>query len=406
MARSSERYHALDTLRAVAMFLGIALHAFLAYTTTPIPFWPVRDPSRTFFGDVFVYAVHEFRMQTFFLLAGFFGCLIYQRYQLTGMLWHRFQRIVIPLILACFTIQPLLQLLWFYGDVEALKFIGMPRPDLNQPTRVTVGEYVASLEFLEHIRPAHLWFLEYLLFCFAMMIPFLVWKPLTSESRLGQRLDSWFIRLLSLRGRSFLLGAMLLPSVWISYRWAIDTPDRWLPRFHIVFYYFLFFGFGWLLYRHRDRMHLFTQSWRPQLLISNLVILPAQLMLIGECFPGMSETDPYPEGKIHYKIVAVLLGSAYTWMMVAGLTGLFLHCFNRESRAIRYLADASYWCYLMHLIPVIILQLILRQFSLPGEVKWLLVLGISTLFLLVTYDRFVRYTYLGWLLNGKKRERS
>src|SRR5438309_10532055 len=94
-----DRYHALDTLRAFAMFLGIALHAGLSFTTTRVPFWPVYDNDTFILADVFLIAVHDFRMQLFFLLAGFFGCLLYQRYGLLGMLRHRVCRVLVPLAL-------------------------------------------------------------------------------------------------------------------------------------------------------------------------------------------------------------------------------------------------------------------------------------------------------------------
>ena len=39
----------------------------------------------------------------------------------------------------------------------------------------------------------------------------------------------------------------------------------------------------------------------------------------------------------------------YTWGMVVGLIGACRHFLRTERRGARYLADASYWMYLMHL---------------------------------------------------------
>lgn len=41
----SERLHALDALRAIAMLLGIALHATLAYWPDVFPLWAADDPA-------------------------------------------------------------------------------------------------------------------------------------------------------------------------------------------------------------------------------------------------------------------------------------------------------------------------------------------------------------------------
>src|SRR4051812_29842849 len=105
----STRYHALDALRGAAMFLGILLHAAIPYTRFPLPFWPVQDDQRSPIFDGFLLLVHDFRMQTFFLLAGFFGCLLYTRYGWQRTAAHRLKRIALPLAVAMVTIQPAVQ---------------------------------------------------------------------------------------------------------------------------------------------------------------------------------------------------------------------------------------------------------------------------------------------------------
>ena len=82
----TERYHSLDSLRALAMFLGIMLHGMVSFADLRVPFWPAHDVERSKVPDLFMFLVHDFRMQTFFLLAGFFGCMLYQRFHLVGML--------------------------------------------------------------------------------------------------------------------------------------------------------------------------------------------------------------------------------------------------------------------------------------------------------------------------------
>ena len=55
------------------MLLGILLHAAIPYLHMRFPAWPVQDTHQSRVFDVNLFAVHEFRMQLFFLLAGFFG---------------------------------------------------------------------------------------------------------------------------------------------------------------------------------------------------------------------------------------------------------------------------------------------------------------------------------------------
>ena len=72
------RYHALDALRAAMMFLGIYLHATVAYS--PVGGWPYKPAQLTTTLDFSVGLIHVFRMPVFYVMAGFFAALLLQRY--------------------------------------------------------------------------------------------------------------------------------------------------------------------------------------------------------------------------------------------------------------------------------------------------------------------------------------
>ncbi len=75
---TNERLHALDALRAFALFLGIYFHASLSYMPG-LDEWVVTDSST---GPV-IWLVsgfsHLFRMSLFFFIAGYFARLVYHR---------------------------------------------------------------------------------------------------------------------------------------------------------------------------------------------------------------------------------------------------------------------------------------------------------------------------------------
>ena len=93
---SLDRRHGLDALRAVAMLLGIGLHAALSYTTFPL--WPVHDSKTHSFFDIFFFGIHGFRMHLFFMLSGFFVAMLWRKRGIGGLLKHRSKRIVLPLV--------------------------------------------------------------------------------------------------------------------------------------------------------------------------------------------------------------------------------------------------------------------------------------------------------------------
>jgi peptidoglycan/LPS O-acetylase OafA/YrhL len=91
--------------------------------------------------------------------------------------------------------------------------------------------------------------------------------------------------------------------------------------------------------------------------------------------------------------------------MSFALMGAFLRFAAQPRVWARYLADASYWCYLVHPPIVLWLQAIIAPWPVPGWPKLVLLTAVTMAVLLVTYERWVRYTWIGTLLNGP-RERA
>lgn len=97
------RRHDLDALRAVAMLLGIVLHAALSFTFIP---WSVQDLQQSTAYEVLFAFIHGFRMPLFFMLSGFFTAMLWRKRGLKSLAIHRTKRIFLPLVLGCFTIIP------------------------------------------------------------------------------------------------------------------------------------------------------------------------------------------------------------------------------------------------------------------------------------------------------------
>ena len=79
---------------------------------------------------------------------------------------------------------------------------------------------------------------------------------------------------------------------------------------------------------------------------------------------------------------------------------------SSHSPARRYLADSSYWLYLIHLPIIFFLQVAMAKWDLSWMIKFPLILGITMAIGLVTYRYVVRYTFIGATLNGKRVPRG
>ena len=103
---SIARRHDLDALRAVAMLMGIVLHGAMSFIPGVGAFWGVQDSqSHEAFG-VLLSAIHGFRMPLFFLVSGFFTAMLWRKRGLEALLFHRFKRIFLPMLIALLTIIP------------------------------------------------------------------------------------------------------------------------------------------------------------------------------------------------------------------------------------------------------------------------------------------------------------
>ncbi len=96
----------MSALRAIAMLLGITLHASMAYLARPLEGmrWVVQD-TPSLIGDFAYWWVHAWRLPLFFFLAGFFAKLTMDRYGAEQFARKRFKRLVVPYLVAAWTIR-------------------------------------------------------------------------------------------------------------------------------------------------------------------------------------------------------------------------------------------------------------------------------------------------------------
>jgi glucans biosynthesis protein C len=387
---SSPRYHELDTLRAAAMLLGIFFHAAISFLENP-GIWPIRDRSYHPYVGLFVWASHGFRMQLFFLVAGFFARLLYERYGLMGFIQHRLRRIVLPLLAGIVFIVPLVHVVWIYGTIKA----GTLTTGYSLGQSI-VGYFLTGMYFT-YINPSHLWFLYYLLFYYAgLLLLVTTVRPVVPQRHLDA-LGGLFARLSATPWQPL---ALALPTLLILYHmqhWGgVDEPGQsFALQGYTLLYYGLFFMFGWLLHRQPEALLIYPRyAWR--YLAGGAVILAViPFVLLQE----PSVTHSYYGWM---KLAALSLSALYSWLMVLGLLGLAKAYCSEENATIRYLSDAAYWLYLMHLPLVVYLQVLLADRHIFGPLKYLLINAVTLVILLLSYQYGVRYTWIGTMLNGPR----
>lgn len=167
-----------------------------------------------------------------------------------------------------------------------------------------------------------------------------------------------------------------------------DLSSGLIPKPHVFLYYMAFFLFGSGYYRLQDKECRLGRYWAIALPLGALGVFPLLYATAGDRFFN------------------TILQGLFTWLLVTGLIGLAHRMFRGESAWFRYLADSSYWMYLMHLPLVILLQWQLFYLPLPALIKAVVVLSVTVPFLLGSYELLVRHTVIGRILNGKNPPRA
>ena len=146
----------------------------------------------------------------------------------------------------------------------------------------------------------------------------------------------------------FVLGAPLALALWLEPNWiaffGIPTPDAGLvPETSALVGFGLAFGMGVLLDRRRDLLTKLA-TWTPAYLGLALGAGTPAMMRSGGPLPNLTPiADPASKA-----MAAAAFGVA-TYASMFAVVGLTLRFWSGHSAVRRYLADASYWIYIVHL---------------------------------------------------------
>ena len=100
--------------------------------------------------------------------------------------------------------------------------------------------------------------------------------------------------------------------------------------------------------------------------------------------------------------LTIVIKSIMVWLFVFGITGVFIRYASKHSARMRYISDASYWVYLVHLSFTAIIPSFIVDWPIPATLKFLFVLVTTSIICFVSYHYLVRSTFIGKFLNGRK----
>ena len=374
------------------MILGIVLHSAVTYSPldmdTRLGIFQLKDPLNSHISNGFIVEfIHSFRIQVFFLVAGFFASLLYYEKSPRQMIKNRISRILFPFLVFETFLGPFFKLTKEYSIIK-LNFL----PDL--------------LSF-PSLKPfvGHFWFLYYLIiitFLFTGLIIFL-----SKFLSIGKYFDKYLRKVLKYSILKIVVFSFFTFSIYTimniigdlmpSYLSNFFMPNSFpsepritlLPNPLIILYYSSFYAVGWLLFRSKKLLDSFKSfDW--------IYFLSGTLLFTFLFFNTII---------LNY-FQMVILKSVITWLLIFGITGIFIRYFSNFSSRAKYISDSSYWIYLTHIEFCYLIPCFIVTWNIPSTFKFLIVTIITTIICFTTYHYFVRNTFIGNFLNGRKYPRK
>ena len=211
----------------------------------------------------------------------------------------------------------------------------------------------------------------------------------------------WFLWLLMLLVTGFAAAVKLglsptgrgiwwIPAFSLVPQWLMSGigPDLWmglLPPPHMVLYYGSFFWFGAAVFARNGMATSLGSRWKILLPLGLFVFLPAAFVTLGD------------------RVTSTVVQASAAWLITLGIIGIFRRYCSALGFWAQWFSDSTYWLYLAHFPLVVAAQLLVAGWVAPVLLKFLLVNAVVVFLLLVSYQGFVRYTWLGTLLNGPRR---
>jgi glucan biosynthesis protein C len=389
----SVRFHALDAVRAGALLLGIVLHG-------TISFWPgfreanypVSDDFSSPVMSGLYFVLHIFRMSLFYVIAGFFSRLLMEKLGTWGFVKNRLRRIALPFVAGLIVCVPLI----IVAHLWAMRQLGLTgHPNLTPP--------IPDPQMPPWI---HLWFLYLLMVLYALwLVARGVLKAMDRRGSIPNLVERALGALVASRAGPIVLAApsavvLYFASWWIPWQGLPQPIMGFVPNFPSVVAFGSAFGFGWILQRRTAWLEMLSRDWT--LYLGAAAVLTAVSMALVGASP-----------QLHVPVMTVVERASFaatynlgTWCWIFGLIGAAVRFLDEPNERWRYLAESSFFVYLMHLPVSYLLSTWVVRWPLHWSFKFAFIVVSTAGITFTLYHWLVRSTFVGVFLNGRRLPRA
>ena len=411
----NERYHGLDFVRAIAMLLGLVLHVCIFFMPADNYLWFSGEYRGDSVNRWLLNFIHLFRMELFFLMAGFFAELVIIRKGFSNLVRDRTKRILMPFIFGVLIMVPLHFFIINVNGFYSSTLDGMGVFE-RYKSLFLWGGFADKAIYDQWDTLAHYWFMYYLLLIYIFHF---IFRPIVNFILKNNRLSQFWRFCLEHRYGVLLLGAMSFPLQYSLTDIFFPPSGYDVPIIDLVFYGMYYFA-GVLLFKSREVLKSLSSNCWFYFFLSIPFFLFLDTPTKSFTFEKSVVTDitswrlsnfKYLHEGIFYgglpKIVIAYGRAVSCWLMCFAFIGLAHRYLNKPSAKIRYLADSAYWVYWIHLPLTFGLSKAAQQFEgLNSLTKSYVIMLFSTFIIYWSYNTFIRYSFLGDFFMGRRKSRD
>jgi glucans biosynthesis protein C len=357
----SVRRHELDWLRTAAVFGLIPFHTAVIFTTGSYDY--VRNPQTSLAMNVLTTFISIWGIPLLFFVAGGSARYALARRSVMRYINERITRLAIPFIFGMLLIVPLQV---YIGRVAA--------PEPAPPFPIFYGQFLLSLAliFTGQIPRGpdwigHLWFIPPLMLFAALAIPY-AWLLRTGR---GQAFVEWLASAARGYGGLALLGLPLALVQWLALEGVAlmaPTSSQFAANAFGTVAFLLFFLYGYLLYLDERFLASVRRATWVMLALGLVTWVTLAFVIPNTPTLGITVSGPW------WRVMVALLRGYCGLFWVLGILGLAIRYLSFSHPIERYLAQAAYPVYIIHM-PILSLIAL-----------WVVTLGIAILpkFILIT----------------------
>ncbi len=380
-ARKPARRYELDWLRTLVVLGLIPVHTASIFTPSADLYLKAPQTSAAMIL-VGVFA-GVFGMALLFFVAGAATWFALGSRTSGRYVRERILRLLVPLVFATLVVIPIQVYVVTLSNPSLVSLIGAPIYDphfLDSFPRFYPQYLLSYGYFLTHPSVdgfiaffGHLWFLLYLFVFSLIALPLFVYLRSTHGLRQIDRLAAFCARPGAIFALAIPLALVdaLAHAVWTGVGAAAET-----------LVYLTCFVYGYALYADPRVRQAIRRQWIPSLVAGMGLWLLAELFLVQ--FP------PRPYDNSMGTLLSIPLRGIIAWFWVVGLVGFGMTYLSRTSRLLRYLSDAAYPVYVMHVAAIVSVGYLLLGWQAPLLVKFFVIMAAAFLITFGIYEALIK----------------